>query len=611
MLKKLNYSVSFYSTGKTLRNEISFEPGITSITGPNEAGKSTVIEMIRYALFGVSALRAAKSSYKKLEVELQLLIKNKPYHIIRKGNSASVNGAEAVGTTAVNEFILDTLGYGMSVFDISNNVPQGKLNKLTSGMGPTERKEMVDNVLGLGQFETLQKHYRVLSNDENKLYNALDDQTPEPQEPVRPDTTYNSSQLHKMLLEQLANQKLEDSFIYQEAPKLPVEPEVPLSVYRLQEIFIQDKIIRDNINSQLAALPTATHNYSRDQLDQFILYYEQESRGPRPDYLSEEQLLQWQLDHRTLAKEDDPIICQNCGEVVVGRELPDEPPISADEVSRQLSFLRAWKGYKYNPHIARPEISLDQCHLALQAIDAEPDRNSLTRQLQQLGDMPEDYSEDVAALDQYMVEMSKYEASLVYYDKYLQEEKRIKSLPNPDPELPSLYAQMVDYESKMLVYQDQIEKRDLHLKTMESVAQRRADYKNGSDALKECRHRIKQHIIPSLATVSSILLSQMTDGARSQINISEDFEIEVDGQPVNTLSGSATSVTNLALRIALGQVLTKSVLPIFLADEIDADMDAVRVNATHDSLRKLSSSLDQVIIVTHKSFEGDQTICLK
>jgi exonuclease SbcC len=118
-------------------------------------------------------------------------------------------------------------------------------------------------------------------------------------------------------------------------------------------------------------------------------------------------------------------------------------------------------------------------------------------------------------------------------------------------------------------------------------------------------------LVPSLSRVASSLLSEMTDGKRTKVEVDEDFEVTVDGQPVRTLSGSGISVVNLALRIALGQVLTQKVVPVFLADEIDHDMDAKRAEATHASLKKLTGVLDKVIVVTHKDIEGDHIIHLE
>jgi DNA repair exonuclease SbcCD ATPase subunit len=56
MLNKLSYSVTFPTTGRTL--------GL--ITGANEQGKSLIIEVVRWCLFGSTALRGKAEDYKTL-----------------------------------------------------------------------------------------------------------------------------------------------------------------------------------------------------------------------------------------------------------------------------------------------------------------------------------------------------------------------------------------------------------------------------------------------------------------------------------------------------------------------------------------------------------------
>ena len=102
----------------------------------------------------------------------------------------------------------------------------------------------------------------------------------------------------------------------------------------------------------------------------------------------------------------------------------------------------------------------------------------------------------------------------------------------------------------------------------------------------------------------------MTAGERRHIDVDADFNIMVDGQPLQTLSGSGKSVVNLALRIGLGQVLTARVLPLFMGDEIDKDMDSERAAATHETFQNLREYLTQIILVTHKPIEADHTINL-
>src|ERR1700756_4730075 len=100
----------------------------------------------------------------------------------------------------------------------------------------------------------------------------------------------------------------------------------------------------------------------------------------------------------------------------------------------------------------------------------------------------------------------------------------------------------------------------------------------------------------------------MTGGKRNKIEISEEFEIKVDGQPLNTLSGSGKAAANLAVRIGLGQVLTNKVFSVFMGDEIDAAMDAERAGFPPGCLGGVTSTIKQVVLVSHKEHEADQQI---
>ena len=46
--------------------ELEFGPGITGIIGPNGSGKTTILEAIAWALYGVQAVRGDKDSIRRL-----------------------------------------------------------------------------------------------------------------------------------------------------------------------------------------------------------------------------------------------------------------------------------------------------------------------------------------------------------------------------------------------------------------------------------------------------------------------------------------------------------------------------------------------------------------
>lgn len=126
--------------------------------------------------------------------------------------------------------------------------------------------------------------------------------------------------------------------------------------------------------------------------------------------------------------------------------------------------------------------------------------------------------------------------------------------------------------------------------------------------LQDIKPKVKSYLIPSLSRVASNLLSQMTNGARSLIEISDDFDIKVDGTDVETLSGSGKSVANLAVRLGLGTVLTNKVFSVLMVDEIDAFMDKNRGEYVAECLDNLKKVFGQIINISHKSVKADHYI---
>jgi exonuclease SbcC len=608
MLESLKYVVTFNTTGRTLKNEISFKPGLTVIKGENEAGKSFVLEMIRYALFGADALRGTMSDYDKLEVTLNITIKGKKYTIERKGKKATVNKTAAIGTTATNNYIKSLLGFGLSVFDISGHAMQGELDKLTKDLGPTERRRIIDEVTGLNQYEAAEKECRQQANEFRKVAEALEAQLVEPVEPAKPSDYEPSDVLKTKLDEEIRNQTLRDSFEEMEEPVEPVQPQGSEDSIAHEEQRKNWYAQRDSIGNKLARLPEIDQTYRQEQLNLFLERISQDERGPRSSY-KEEDLLQWREDHAIRNREEEPLYCGECGAVVSGRELPEEPVLSLGDIAEELRKQKRWEGHTYRDDLPESPLSRQEITDRLSAFDAAPERVVLQKQLQDLGKDPEDRSEEAAEWKKYLVDVANYERDLHGYRNYLMKKQVVDSLPEPQPLLRERYEMALRYETLLGKYETTKDIYETQMEKLEKVKAAHEGYKRGSAALKDARKEVKRYLVPSLSKVASQLLVEMTDGQRRHIFIDENFDIWVDNQPVRTLSGSGVSVVNLALRVALGRVLTQSVIPIFLADEIDANMADKRTEATHASLRRLTAQLKQIIVVTHKEFkESDQTV---
>lgn len=69
---------------------INFEKGFNLLTAPNGRGKSTILEMVAYCLFGTAALRGTLEEFPTLDVQLLFKVRGKDLRVVRskKGNDA-------------------------------------------------------------------------------------------------------------------------------------------------------------------------------------------------------------------------------------------------------------------------------------------------------------------------------------------------------------------------------------------------------------------------------------------------------------------------------------------------------------------------------------------
>ena len=124
------------------------------------------------------------------------------------------------------------------------------------------------------------------------------------------------------------------------------------------------------------------------------------------------------------------------------------------------------------------------------------------------------------------------------------------------------------------------------------------------ETLNNFKAKIKTTILPSVNSVASTWMNRMSEGKHSKVTLTDDMEILVGDMPIEALSISGRALGHLSLRMALGQVLTNSVFPVFMADEVDASMRNNRAQNVLDSLTNmLSGSMKQIIMISHRELE--------
>jgi DNA repair exonuclease SbcCD ATPase subunit len=678
MIKQLNYSVTFPSTGRTLSEAVLFQGGFGAIVGPNESGKTMIVEMVRFCLFGSAALRGKAEDYKNLKASLDFVIRNQDYTVDRTGTKAQLkeNGeVVAVGITPVNVKIAQILGFGLTVFDMACVANQNQLLALGE-MKPAERRRAVDSVIGVSVLDDLAKSAGVEALAQKRAGDDLASNNRLPIEPVLHDGYRESSELseEKAQLDSIRSQADQLRGWLANEKKKPVAPVAPHGlgsavVQTMLDAQNERKIQRQVLEGELARIPAAS-GITMDELaaDRENHKLAQAHRARRqflafnkfPD-LDQDQIKSirraWDAHHdwqkvQHLKKQKADLLskgehtCPSCthqwpvaGDAIesVDRELevysksvllPERPSTTEAELDRHQRELNNWLSVKdewNDVHSKAPETppsvrwTLDQIASLehgiqlqdrraelvaeiekLKPADKEPDYATMLRQAQQHEAQVAAWSTQMdefraweAEKSQKMVQLAMLEVDLQGYDQLVAE-----------------LNQALAYEQAYKVWFREFQIYNERLDKCTTYWLEADDWNKVKDALQILRSKIKQYLVPSLNRVASSLISHMTGGERQAINVDEEFNILVDGQTIDTLSGSGKAVANLALRIGLGQVLTNNIFSLFMGDEIDESMDKNRADKTAGVMHTLKGRISQLLLVSHKSPSADYFIAV-
>ena len=690
------YYVSFAQ-----HNPLGFNTGVTCITGRNGRGKSSVLEMIRFALFGSAALRRPASDYKRLDVSLEFTLRGEDYRVVRSPRQVMLFKGDtplATGSTPVNKAVVELFGYGLQVFDIANCCNQNQVMAFSDSMKPAERKRMIDQTVGLGAVDEVSEELNREALDLAKEVKFLTARWPEgaPAEPVK-DVGFRPSEELRPLVGNVQNMVAELNQLRGKAampaPVEPAEPEVR-NLLNSRDPVVLVKTMEDYAD----ALPDLKAKASRFEYLTTCLATRQvpsvgeEPKAPKTLFhveqleasiaaRNEARILRLQrrelqlptmapaeieaanaalhLYNRVLAKREllkqGTTECPNCHTSFPNAhsaldhyaDVPDEmerPTWTADYLARQL-FLQdnIQKADSLDEQILNKEHVLleddkellagvrayEQAHRLWlsdkqrqEEVIAERGRwevelkgfkwNPVT-DYQSIQKAAADLKEDLNDLMRHEREVKDFRAAVAARAEL---EARLAELTSAEPEeclqaLQGALESSLKYEADYQRYTKDFRQWEQDEAKIGELSATIQDLQAGVKALKELKARVKTHLLPSLNTVASLLVSEMTGGEISEIKLDEAFDISVNGTAIEALSGSGKAVANLALRLGLGQVLTNKVFSVFLGDELDASMDEHRAAYLMGCLHRLKGQVSQIVLVTHKpSLEADHYISL-
>ena len=666
MIKSLKYSVLFPTTKKSFEGTLDFQTGMTCIHGPNEAGKSLVLEFIRYALFGKQALRGKADDYKTLDVDLTFAISGEDYTVQRNRKKEILFKGEdeiAVSASTLNQKIPELLGFNMAVFDISCAANQGDVEAL-GNMKPTERKRMVDTVVGLDSIEAVQRNCAAKANEFSREASGMAALLVKPEKPKKPKGYKTSKEIvadlekleveRKAILEaeKIANQNLTE-------PQEPEKLSFKESHEELRNIKASRALLVEKLNQlrvEVARIPEAKYSLEEVERQKTLL-------GQKRVYEEYQKQLSWlpekTLDSKTIAKSKkafeslelfkefdyltdriakDSVSCPSCEtsfcldhdldqeldqiKAKLPKKRPSVPEFTEKQVRDAELALEAWT--KAPEPVPEPEgevflteEDIRNCLEAIKGVEVRRDKQGKIDSLQNKLEGLPNVDLQLEEISAYNVKKHNFDQGMAVYQTWLAQMKEVKPLLAKADKVTEKYQKALDAKGEALLYEGLLNAYNTSFsvykegKTKVAEAEAKAEgYQNAVKALKELRARVKAYLVPSLNKVASTLLFKMTNGLRNTIVVDEDFNVEVDGQALNTLSGSGRACANLAIRLGLGQVLTNKVFSVFLGDELDASMDTSRANTTSETLQGLTEYLSQVIVISHKEIDADHFVKL-
>jgi DNA repair exonuclease SbcCD ATPase subunit len=159
MIKKLTTK----NFRKLTDHTFEFGPGLQVVRGSNEAGKSTMLEALGYALFGIKACREDLASTvtwgqpeKTLKVTVLLEVDGVDYTITRGKSGAEVNydGGKVVGQTEVTAFVERLMGVATANVSQLMLASQGSIRGALADK-PGKAMALIESLANFGVIDTV------------------------------------------------------------------------------------------------------------------------------------------------------------------------------------------------------------------------------------------------------------------------------------------------------------------------------------------------------------------------------------------------------------------------------------------------------------------------
>lgn len=618
MFKSITVKNSFLPTNMT----IEFDKGLNVIRGRNGIGKSCVLEYLSYALYGTVALRGPLKDFPPdFYVGVVFEVNGLDYKVIRHAKGATLFFPDdhgewtpiVKGTTPVNSRIKEILGYDYNTYSLINFCKQHDLLSLTNST-PAQLLSLIEYVSGLTDSYRLENELRLrrkeVSVQEGALrssidvaLNTLDDVFTPNNEfdtllEIEDDPIQTMRDTIKGYLEQQDEYK---EYLYQLETLLEsyykVDSEVKVygkykdvDVDELQESLTQITVLETEIKSLEKSVKGVKE--PSVEYDESFLEIQEEVGKTYDRWLAERRLRDSLEKHRAT--------CPNCNHSFyttnddVSWEFesePEKPTLSPGDIRKH----REWNTRK--EEYSNTLLLIKEKEEALSSLDASSIKASIEGAMKYLSLLKsrEGIQHSIISHPMY-VNNSVKESIGILNDK-------IQEVNTAYQELEVTKDEFVAYLKEKLEHEKKKEIRATFGKRLRRVSANKNLYKILTDVLKASKNTVQSTILPKLNSVASRVISAVTYGKRTKVEITDEFKLFVDGQAVDTLEGSAQVLTNIALRCALMLTFYSDMFLVSLQDESDAALSEDRFQALVEAYRSLAEQGFQLITISHKEYD--------
>jgi DNA repair exonuclease SbcCD ATPase subunit len=636
------HKIDLYNYRQFGTKTVEFNPRLHVIQGRNGTGKSTIVEAIAYALQGSSVQKGKSNAWIRNDetnggVDLYL----DEYIISRHTNKQTVSDLEgniiARGHTGINEWVEQRYGLVPELFKTSFYIGQKDVDSF-AGLSPMERTKRVEKLLRIDILDTLKKtvseSIKFNKAEVSSLKNKLDE------------AIYSEDTIIK-LTEELDDLKIVHDTLSQDLTVLVGQDAIyqtQLAQWNKKQVLLslipehstledtETKILEEEAKLRVSIQAEANNKLFDEKeillkktaginvLEEYFKYSIQDLMNHK-SILKHNNLLQSDLDlvanviamnhgdklvkakesltamtreHKQLV--NSPDTCSSCGQdmpdikktrtriAILAKDIEELQAKVTEQIAQQdkfnlsarvqelplgkdLDVEEAIKVVTLKPYLDRlADIASVEYIEAVDIHSLETELSNLRERVSRFKKL-EEYSE--VTEEPIKVDLQSFKARLVEVnDSILIKGKALEA---------QLRAQAIHDQ----YYKDFLDKETLIIEQSRLVKFIDAYRKEFSD-----------NIVPLLTDNVSKIMSYLTEGKFTHVQINKDYSIE----NYDLYSGSEEDSVNFALRLAVAQISRLGDFNTMMLDEIAASFDSVKESLLLDILKSTDM---QLIYISH------------